>query len=77
MATLSSILAWRNPWTGKPGGPQFMGSQESDMTEQLTLSPPTENNKVLLFSTAHYVQCPVINHSVKEYEKIMYIYVYV
>ena len=28
MATLSSILAWRNPWTGKPGGPQFMGYKE-------------------------------------------------
>ena len=38
MATLSSILAWRNPWTGKPGGLQSMGLQESDMTEQLTLS---------------------------------------
>ena len=23
----SSILAWRNPWTEKPGGPQFEGSQ--------------------------------------------------
>ena len=21
MATLSSILAWRNPWTEEPGGP--------------------------------------------------------
>ena len=27
MATLSSILAWRIPWTEKPGGPQCMGSQ--------------------------------------------------
>ena len=27
MATHSSILAWRNPWTEKPGGPQFEGSQ--------------------------------------------------
>ena len=23
----SSILAWRIPWTKKPGGPQSMGSQ--------------------------------------------------
>ena len=23
-ATLSSILAWRIPWTEKPGGPQVM-----------------------------------------------------
>ena len=27
MATHSSILAWRIPWTGEPGGLQFMGSQ--------------------------------------------------
>ena len=32
MATHSSILAWRIPWTEKPGGLQSMGSQESDMT---------------------------------------------
>ena len=32
MATHSSILAWRIPWTEEPGGLQFMGSQESDMT---------------------------------------------
>ena len=27
MVTHSSILAWRIPWTGKPGGPQSTGSQ--------------------------------------------------
>ena len=27
MATLSSILAWRIPWTKEPGGLQSMGSQ--------------------------------------------------
>ena len=27
MATHSSVLAWRIPWTGKPGGLQTMGSQ--------------------------------------------------
>ena len=26
MATLSSIRAWRNPWTEEPGGLQSMGS---------------------------------------------------
>ena len=29
MATHSSILAWRTPWTEEPGGPQSMGSQNS------------------------------------------------
>ena len=32
METLSSILAWKIPRTEEPGGLQFMGSQESDMT---------------------------------------------
>ena len=27
MATCSNMLAWRIPWTEKPGGLQFMGSQ--------------------------------------------------
>ena len=42
MATHSSILAWRIPWTEEPGGLQSMGLQESDMTERLTLTdiPP-------------------------------------
>ena len=32
MATHSSILAWRIPWTEEPGRLQSMGSQESDTT---------------------------------------------
>ena len=28
MATHSSILAWKIPWTEEPGGLQFMRSQE-------------------------------------------------
>ena len=31
MATYSSVLAWRIPWTEEPGRLQSMGSQESDM----------------------------------------------
>ena len=27
LATLSSILAWRTPWTEEPSGAQSMGSQ--------------------------------------------------
>ena len=38
MASRSSILAWRIPWTEEPGGLQPTGSQELDMTERLTLS---------------------------------------
>ena len=33
MATHSSILAWKIPWTEKPGGLQVHGVKELDMTE--------------------------------------------
>ena len=33
MATRSSILAWRIPWTEEPGRLQSVWSQKSDMTE--------------------------------------------
>ena len=38
IATHSSVLAWRTPWTEELDGQQSMGSQESDVTEWLTLS---------------------------------------
>ena len=36
MATHSSILAWRIPWTQEPGRLKSMGSQESNTTERLS-----------------------------------------
>ena len=33
MATLSSFLAWRIPWTEEPGGLHSLGCKELDMTE--------------------------------------------
>ena len=33
MATHSSILAWRIPWTEEPGRLQSKGHKESDTTE--------------------------------------------
>ena len=39
MATHSSILAWKIPWTEEFGGLQFMGLQESD-TDLVTKPPP-------------------------------------
>ena len=38
MATHSSILAWRLPWTEEPGGLQSWGGKELDATERLTFS---------------------------------------
>ena len=39
MATHSSILAWRIPWTEKLVGYSPWGCKESDTIEQQTLSP--------------------------------------
>ena len=45
MATCSSILAWKIQRTEEPGRLQFMGSKESDMTEQLN-TPKEEISKI-------------------------------
>ena len=37
MATHSSTLTWRIPWTEEPGRLQSLGHKEMDMTEQLHL----------------------------------------
>ena len=42
MATHSSILTWRIPWTEEPGGLQSMGCKESDTTERLKQLPTTK-----------------------------------
>ena len=47
MATRSSI-AWRIPWTEEPGRLQSMGSQELDMTEQLSSSSSHSPHTALL-----------------------------
>ena len=50
MATHSSILAWRAPWTEEPGKLQSMpgyspwGHKELDTTEQLSLMPTAISN---------------------------------
>ena len=36
MATHSSILSWRIPWTEEPGRLQSTGLQDSDTVEQLS-----------------------------------------
>ena len=35
MATHSSMLAWRIPWTEDPAGLQSMGCKELEVTDQL------------------------------------------
>ena len=75
MATHSSVLAWRIPGTGEPGGLPSMGSHRvghdwRDLAAAAaTLYIEWINNKVLLYSTGNYIQHPGINHDRKEHEK--------
>ena len=48
MATHSSILAWRIPWTEEPGGLQSMGHKESDTTNRLPNTKVEQNRKNFL-----------------------------
>ena len=52
MATHSSILAWRIPWTQEPGGLQLTGSQRRDWAQhahvhQKMSRETTKNNHIL------------------------------
>ena len=44
MVTHSSIFAWEISWTEEPDKLQSMRSQESDTTEQLTLTPSSSQS---------------------------------
>ena len=57
MATHSSILGWRIPWTEEPGGLQSMGCKESDTTEQLS----TEYPLLQIFASPLISQKPFYN----------------
>ena len=39
MVTHSSILAWKIPWTGEPGGLSPWGCKESGMTDREHIQP--------------------------------------
>ena len=61
MATHSDILAWKIPWTEKPHGLQPLGSQESDMTEQLSPQDHLQLFSASLHSQRHpQVQRPLL-----------------
>ena len=49
IATHSSIIAWRIPWTEEPGGLQSIQSQRVGHVEQLTFfSGYTKNNSLII-----------------------------
>ena len=47
MATPSSVLAWRTPWTEEPGGP--WGGKESDTPKRLSTAQPNLKMYIRLF----------------------------
>ena len=59
MATHSSILAWRIPWTEEPGGLQSMGLQELDTTWHLNHHHVTRSD---LFATGSLYRLTISSH---------------
>ena len=58
MATHSSILAWKIPWTEEPGGVQA-GCKESDMTEPSTA-------QIMNYKLQKYLNIPPSERELKE-----------
>ena len=51
MATHSSALAWRVPWSEEPGGLQSVGLQKSDMTDRSMHTMPACSHNYELCSS--------------------------
>ena len=60
MATHSSILAWRIPWTEEPGTLQSMGCKESDTTED-TKHPPSSDGDGTQFEHRRLLQPSLVS----------------
>ena len=58
MATHSSILAWRIPWTEETGGLQSMGSKESDMTKETAHTQYSLSTCYDCKHTQSFQECP-------------------
>ena len=54
MATHSSILAWRTPWTGEPGGLHSMGSQRVGHDWATNTTMTVSETILFIFSLAYY-----------------------
>ena len=63
MATHSSILVWRIPWTEEPGGYSPWGHKELDMTEQLTLLTPFSKWKTFFLGALISILYPSVQFS--------------
>ena len=62
MATISTILAWRTPWTEEPGGVRSMRLQVVDTTEQWSMPRCCNKTvKVLLKPALSYIWHELLN----------------
>ena len=66
MATHSSILAWKIPWTEEPGGLQSMGLKESDTTEWLNTNTDLKKRKNNLKSVQRHRRPQIAKAILKE-----------
>ena len=58
MATHSSILAWKIPWTEEPGGLQSMGSQSQTRLSNFTFNFSCALKSVLQNKRSHHNEKP-------------------
>jgi len=82
MATQSSVLTWKSPWTEEPGGLQSIGLLRarhdwSDLARtHALLHIKYITNRSLLYNTGSYSHYLVITYNGKESKK-EYIYIYI
>ena len=65
MATHSSILAWRIPWTEGPVGYSPWGHKQWDMTEQLTVSHFHKWFHVVYLSLSDLTSLSIVSRSIR------------
>ena len=72
MATHSCILSWKIPWTGEPGGLQFMGSA-SGTTEQLSTHAHTQlvGGRFITLTGAFALPCTSSSASAQDTQRLL------
>ena len=63
MATHSSILTWRVPWTEEPGGLQSMGSQSRVRLKRLSMHSPSNTITIEIRFQHMYLQFSSVTQS--------------
>ena len=72
MATHSTVLAWRIPGTGEPGGLPSMGRTESDTTEATQQQQQQQQQYVIKF-VSEFLSCTPVRNKFA-YQNIAFLY---